>query len=201
MFINTSVFKKMLKKAYKTGGFTVGNDDGEIFIEGRSWVLRVDEEYFPNKEKAAVVELAGELPAPGEVFSCKKDAVNQYTVPWNEIWDIGKRFDEIHTEFFKTDVSIQLFQDKCRVMQEKRYGRCIVLKEEYFDLIDVDQSNNAIETETEGPRASDEGGEILYWKNNIMSLALCGVKVEEDTEAGLLLDYLGKMKLWKEKDR
>lgn len=201
MFINTSVFKKMLKEAYKTGGFTVGNDNGEIFVEGRSWVLRVDEEYFPNREKAAVVELAGELPAQGEVFSCKKDEVNQYTVPWKEVWDIGKKFDEILTEFCKTDVILELFQDKCRVMQGKSTGRCIVLKEEYFGLIDVDQSDNAIETEIEGPRSADVDGSVLYWKNNIMSLALCGVTVREGTESRLLLDYLGKMKLWKEKDR
>lgn len=34
MFINTGIFKKLIKKAYSTGGLTVGATEEEYFFEG-----------------------------------------------------------------------------------------------------------------------------------------------------------------------
>ncbi len=197
MFIKTTVFKKMLNEAYKKGGFTVGNDKGEIFVEGGTWVLRVNEENLPNKEKAHIIELGGELPAEGEVYKCQKGEPNQYTIPWNDIWDTGKAFSECELEFGVTDITLQSPSCPCRVLQEKATGKCIVMQELYYSLIDPVQSDRQTETEPEGPVTHD--GRILYWKNNIMSLALCTMFTDEHPETEGLLQYLSKIKLWKER--
>lgn len=200
MFIKTTVFKKMLNEAYKKGGFTVGNDNGEIFVEGGTWVLRVNEENLPNKEKAHIIELGGELPAEGEVYKCQKGGPNQYAIPWNDIWDIGRAFRESEVEFGVTDITLQSVSYPCRILQEKATGKCIVMQELYYNLIDPDQSDRQTETEPEGPMARNTDGTILYWKNNIMSLALCTMFTDEQTKTEALLQYLSKMKLWKERN-
>lgn len=169
MFINTSIFKKMLKQAYKTTGFVIGNDKGRIFIQGSSWIIRVNSADIPNKEKAAVVELAGELPAEGEVFRCKKDEANQYTVPWNEMWDSDKAFDESEIEFADTRIILQYFSDNLHVMQEKISGKCVVMSDQHFNLVDISSVDLHNEDEPEGPVAMDVEGKTLYWRNNIMS--------------------------------
>lgn len=189
----------MLKQAYKTGGFVIGNDGGKVFIESGSWIIRVDEEYLPNKEKAAIIELAGELPAQGEAFECKKDETNQYTVPWNEYWNPDKTFDESGVEFADTGIIMQYSLENLRVMQEKKSGRCVVLSEQYFNLVDINNINLSHEIEPKGPVALTEEGKTLYWKNNIMSLGLCTVQIQEDTETEKRLKYLSGHRFWVEK--
>lgn len=194
MFINTTIFKKMLKQAYKTRGFIIGNDAGHIFIDGWSWVIRVQEEYLTNRIKAAVVELAGEIPAPEEVFKCHKEEANQYEVPWHEQWDTDKAFDESTNEFENTRILLKYATEDLRVMQDKQNNHCIVLSEQYFNLIDEYCMDVEVDTYPVGPVALSEEGNMLFWKNNIMSVGLCTVHISEDTEEDKRLRYLSGRK-------
>ena len=64
MFIKTSIFKKLLKKAYKNDNLSVGHSEKAkvYYIVGGYWFVAVQEQFFPNAEKAALVELIGDLP-------------------------------------------------------------------------------------------------------------------------------------------
>lgn len=199
MFINTNIFKKMLKQAYKTGGFVIGNDSGYIFIEGGSWIIRVEEEFITNKIKAAVIELAGEIPAQGEVFKCHKKEANQYTIPWNECWDTDKAFNESDTEFEDTRVILEIYSVPCRVLQDKKTNHCIAMSDQYFNLIDENSIDVEVDTWPLGPKALNGEGHMIFWKNDIMSVGLNMIQIPEDTEEDKRLKYLSGRKFWKEK--
>lgn len=59
MFIKTSIFKRILKDAWKGAGLTVGKKEEMYFIQGAYWILFVYEKDFTSKNKAAVIELVG----------------------------------------------------------------------------------------------------------------------------------------------
>ncbi len=48
MFIKTSLFKKLLKEAYKGAGIRIGHGGKRFYIAGSYWGLMVYEDYFPN---------------------------------------------------------------------------------------------------------------------------------------------------------
>ena len=51
-----------MKDAWKGAGLTVGKKEEMYFIQGAYWILFVYEKDFTSKNKAAVIELVGDLP-------------------------------------------------------------------------------------------------------------------------------------------
>jgi hypothetical protein len=49
MFIKTSIFKRILKDAWKGAGLTVGKKEEMYFIQGAYWILFVYEKDFTSK--------------------------------------------------------------------------------------------------------------------------------------------------------
>ncbi len=88
MFINTSIFKKLIKEAYNAYMLMVGATEYEYFISNGAWIICVNKDDFTKKEKAAVIELTGELPDIGQAFKAGKDAPNQYEISKTVIRDI-----------------------------------------------------------------------------------------------------------------
>lgn len=80
MIFNKSVFKKLLKEAYKSSGLLVANKNGRIVLSGSWWVMTMAQEVFTKEGKAALVELTGQLPEAGECFRCTS-AGNQIEIP------------------------------------------------------------------------------------------------------------------------
>ena len=78
MFIKTSIFKRILKDAWKGAGLTVGKKEEMYFIQGAYWILFVYEKDFTSKNKAAVIELVGDLPEEGEVYRAYEKGEKQY---------------------------------------------------------------------------------------------------------------------------
>lgn len=64
MFIKTTVFKRLLKGAYKRDVLQVGHEDSTniYYIIGGYWAVMVEKKFFTNAAKAALVELIGDLP-------------------------------------------------------------------------------------------------------------------------------------------
>jgi hypothetical protein len=82
MFIKTSIFKKLLKEAYKNDNLSVGHSEKAkvYYIVGGYWFVAVQEQFFPNAEKAALVELIGDLPRD-EYVRIHKNESRQQLVP------------------------------------------------------------------------------------------------------------------------
>ena len=68
MFLKTAELKKMMKSALKSAGLYVGNIAGNYLVYGSTWGLSTDTEYASNKFKAALTELIGDIPEPGECY-------------------------------------------------------------------------------------------------------------------------------------
>ena len=82
MFFRLSVFKKLIKSAYKRTGFYIGLDDESLayYIRTPRFTIWFNKDSMPNSAKAAVIEFAGELPGPGKEFLCSElDECNQYS--------------------------------------------------------------------------------------------------------------------------
>lgn len=194
MFINTAMFKKLVKEAYNNQGLTVGNDGGGTFFEGGYWVLRVENGYLPNKEKAAVIEKTGELPEAGEVFKAMKKYGNQREIEWKDAWDINGSAEDAKERVNPTDLLIVEENAICRLMQTEN-REILSLDEKLYQLVDNTCIDRREEDEAEGPFRSP-GGKVLYWKNSICTYAACIRKTEDEKELEIL-SHLEKMRLIK----
>lgn len=194
MFINTTAFKRLIKGAYNTIGLTVGATEKEYFFEGGTWVIRVDKEFLPNKEKAAVIELVGEMPLSGEVFKAVKKCANQYLINNNPAWDIKTEFKEAKLTFNVTKAVYELDDRIIRVLQCEKDNTCIAIDEVFIGLIDTKAIDSAKETMLEGPVASNN---FMYWGNNVMTMAAGVIASGEDSPLTEYLQLLSNVELQK----
>ncbi len=75
-------FKKMLKEAYKGAGLIVAKRGTEyVLAKEWSWAMTFNEFIFEKEYKAAVIELAGDLPEAGEILKAMKDEPVQHELP------------------------------------------------------------------------------------------------------------------------
>lgn len=87
MYFNASEMKKMLKESWETNMLILSRKDDRILIQGNSWILATDIDLIPNKIRASIVELTGELPAEGYTFRSGKGQTNQYEFEQTVFWD------------------------------------------------------------------------------------------------------------------
>lgn len=192
MFVNTSAFKKLIKKSWSQEGLTMGATDTEIFLAGGAWVIRVDKKKIPNKVKAAIVELTGELPAAGEVFTCYKKEATQYEVAENEYWNITERFWSATVELVATKVRYTDGIRDYHILQEAKSKKCILVDNFFTELIDY----SAIEDREDipaGPVMEHPAAGLIYWSNDVMSLAVGRISVQASaiqTELAAFLEHM-----------
>lgn len=158
--------------------------------------MRIDKEELPNKEKAAIIELTGEFPAAGLVFKALKGGDNQYLIPENDVWNIGEKFERCTEELAVTRALYQKDGVTYRIIQHPKTQTCIPYNEKYIDLLDK-EALQCEESSPKGPRAIDEKGNILYWGNEVMTLAICSIAVDrnENREFGEYLQLLENIEL------
>ena len=68
MFLKINTFKRLIKKAWKGMGLTVGNDGEGIYLVGGHWSIWLARIEMTNKAKAAIIELTGGLPSEGTAY-------------------------------------------------------------------------------------------------------------------------------------
>ena len=79
---------------------------------------------FPKEAKAAIIELCGELPQPGEVFKAIDGAGNQYEIDQKEIFNLPAAFERAKVKFRKTNILQQQSDRVVRILQEEE-GRTV----------------------------------------------------------------------------
>ena len=192
MFVNTSAFKKLIKKSWSAEGLTMGATDTEIFFAGGTWVIRVDKRKIPNKIKAAIVELTGELPAAGEVFTCYKKEATQYEVAENEYWNITERFWSAQVELNTTKVRYNGATRDYRILQEEKSKKCILVDNFFTELIDY-SAVEEYEDIPAGPVMEHLAAGLIYWSNNVMTIAVGRISVQASavqTELAAFLEHM-----------
>lgn len=170
MFIKTSIFKRLLKKAYKNDSLSVGHSEKEktYYIVGGYWFVTVYEEFFPNSEKAALVELIGDLPK-NEYVRIRKDEARQQLMP-----------DALHL-FVAEKEPCAYLEETNILIDETKFGvfsrllasgrELTPINEELYNMIDENAKTSA-DMEIEGPYRTAETGKMLLWRNNTSVVGL-----------------------------
>ena len=69
MFLHMPTLKKLLKSAYNQSKLIIGRLEYGLLIECGIFMTWLEWYSVPNKVKAALIELAGELPEEGHFFT------------------------------------------------------------------------------------------------------------------------------------
>ena len=189
MFLNITEFKKFLKTAYKGSGLIVGVLDGNLILtnSSRIWGVQVDGDYIPNKLKAALVELIGDLPEEGEVLNYTKDAAQAEM-------NLGE-FDFYHMWMRAGD-----YAAKSPIVLKNDYEEYVLMQVHstmemrplYRDLLDIISAKDLEHAVEDMPvRPSFRNG-VLYWKNDTTIYWACTSKIQDVYENEVLprLEFL-----------
>ncbi len=174
MFFKMSVFKKLIKSAYKRTGFYIGLDaEGTTYyIRTPRFTMWMDVDSISNQAKAAVIEYAGELPEPGEEFLCSEaQECNQYSFLGAE-HDILLLGENAKTQFHVTKLS-DVYADARYLYSKFEEGviNSILIPESLLALIDpgaIDTDNR--EKPPIGPVAMKETDNKVFWYNDTSAL-------------------------------
>lgn len=168
MFIKTSLFKKLLNEAYKGGGIRIGHQKDRFYIAGSYWALMVYQDYFPKKEKAAVVELIGDLPHE-EFFRAQKDEGRQQLLTgedWMFHFEEEKVMDLEETELLVQE-PMGIY---CRLLKDE-FGNIVPINQKLYDIID-ESSKTDDDLDIVGPYRVKGCEWAMFWHNNTSSFML-----------------------------
>ncbi|WP_074664508.1 hypothetical protein [Enterocloster clostridioformis] len=95
MFLKTGELKKIMKASLKKHGLIVGNVDDHCLVYSDCWGVYVEHQYASNKFKAAIMELIGDLPEPGECYhytiGADKELVQEAAIDYPDPFEDWKR--------------------------------------------------------------------------------------------------------------
>lgn len=177
MFLHMPTFKKLLKSAFRRDTLRVGNLDGGLLVHGGIFAVWFQNDMIPNKVKAAVMELTGELPAEGEFFKATKDG-NQYEMPENPAWDIHRGLKEANRRYVVTPIVLNDSRyDTFRFLRQAGAGPIRAIKEGFISLIDLAEIDyNHGEGTPAGPYGKEDGYQF-FWATDFCILTVCEVKL------------------------
>lgn len=195
MFIKTAGFKRMIKDAYSGGGLKVINNGDTYTIAGSCWIIEIYCDRLPKKEKAAIIELTGELPERDEGFEATK-AGNQYEITENVLYQVMKDAREMEKPLIQTQLFLKTGAGRiARVLQNPADGKITLINQ----MITQSISNDAVDAENgetawEGPLLGPVGDVI--WRNNWMAFRVFGIVAVEESDTAINLAKLGEVD-WK----
>lgn len=157
MFTSDKILKKLIKEAYKLNRLKVARVGDTYYISGTTWKLECEKAFLKKEIKAAIIELAGELPDDGECMEIGKDGI-QYDLEIPEIPTPLCYNCEITNIILLSKMGIEQ-----RLVIQKNHIRLI--NDKYIQILtnDVDLDNGELMvTQAIG---TDSG--VIY-KNNVM---------------------------------
>lgn len=177
MFVNKTVFKRLLKEAYNNNRLRIGDVYGGIAISSGYWKLWCREGYIPNWFKASVIELIGEFPDVGTVVEYGKGEVTQQVIADNEEYDLHSRYLNAREPYTVTPVVFEDSYAPIRFLQKNGTKEIIALQEKLYQMIDFSNMEKD-EMRPAGPSA-DKYGYQYYWANEHCVLELFGIDIGE----------------------
>lgn len=199
MFIKAAGFKNLMKEAWNRGILFVSRKDDEILIFGGSWIWCGQIDTIPNKVKAALVELTGELPDNHQSFKSGKNQDNQYefteTIPWDRVNILFDLYYEEHSsEINETRVLLESMSgEHYRVYRNSE--NVLMLPAVYsFQLSNAEIMEDR-EHAYEGPfvaKFTDIQARLVYWSNSTSMLA-CFEVIPDDWRKDFMENMKGQV--------
>ncbi len=169
MFLNKTLFKKMIKHSFQWEGLTVGRIYGGFVVAGGTWITWTKDGYVPNWLKAAVMEFTGELPQQECAFRAKKDEPLQYEVADNPFYDLPAIFTQSRVAYVVTPVVVKGKYSEVRILKQSHEARMIGINEGFYKAIDLSELEN--ENAPTGPSSTGPNGSFLIYKNEFSAYA------------------------------
>lgn len=167
MFLKPSVLNNLMKKAYKSGLVLAMNEKGWLYIASDWWQVSIKREFILKRTLGDIIALAGELPEPGERFTCTKEG-NQIEMEMpNEIDETPYK-----GESYLTPTDLLMIGNQgvaLRVLQSEETGYIYIVNNVFMAIVD----NNQIDEEhgeygVERPLYNPYSG--ILWRNNVCKL-------------------------------
>ncbi len=164
MFLKTAELKKMMKSALKSAGLFVGNIRGNYLVYGITWGLSTDAEYASNKFKAALTELIGDIPEPGECYRYymqEKQVAQDICVDYPDVHEAWKAAKDYAVG---TPLNFVSWPHEFNVYQIHSNGKYVIVpRSQVSDVISMKELDNTVEAMPGRPSYLPC---TLYWKND-----------------------------------
>lgn len=197
MFITTQGFKKLIKQAYKTRDLHIANDGLGYTIAGSYWRIWIKHDWITKKELAAIIELAGELPAEGQAFAVYEEG-NQYEIEFPDERNAMEIVLECKTMLEITPLVLRYATgQQARVLQRADTGEITLINDQFTDMI----TNKAIdhdkgESPVDGPFIHPREYGIFY-RSDTMAVRIAPRTDDRNIE---LLKYLERFDITGEQE-
>lgn len=192
MFINNTVFKKVLNDEFKSvngvrvARMSILDDEEFLMIAGHEWIINMAADYIPNKTKAVLYEVLGVLPALNESWTMNKNGNQIMIFPeWMNIMDdkalvFKNKYNTTKASF----AGLQVLQSED--LHSVQYVKQFLVELKGLKEFDIDK-----ESSPEGPFAttiSSQGHVGFLWRNEICAISLNNIIPEADSAAARMLD-------------
>lgn len=159
MLINESGLIRAIKRAYRTGGYTVFNQGHTIHILTDAWYIQTSYEQFPRKVLALIVEHSGMIPEENTPISIEKGGEPQQVVEAVSVEEMTHwRNGSVGEGVTMTPVIIMGYQ----IYQPPGGGGCWGLPLPYLNMLERDVAEHGAATVLDGGRLLWEAdGETL----------------------------------------
>lgn len=196
MFLNTPTVKKLFKKAFNSYGLVVRRpSENVLYIEGSGWEIETIYEYMPYKWKAAIIELAGEIPEPGKGYVATKENVQyELELTHNSLY---RRYMAAKDGLTKIPVVITKPYYECCLFQDDDTKELFATDRVLGELLDIREISINDEGMPCGP-CKATGGTCIYWHNEYGTYAAEIVELSERYD-GEIIEALGAIDFRKEK--
>lgn len=192
MFIKTTVFKRLLKQAYKRDVLQVEHEDNtNIYcIVGGYWAVMVEAKFFTNSAKAALIELIGDLPE-NESVRIYSDGTRQQLIDDSTWFTLALREPEEYLE----ETNLLMEEEKFGVLSRlfSTGKKLIPVNESLCSLID-EEAKTSDDLDIVGPYKTSLSGHMLMWKNNTSTVGLSPRVWDDDGELMEQLKELEQLK-------
>ncbi|MCR4674323.1 MAG: hypothetical protein K5675_04870 [Lachnospiraceae bacterium] len=173
MFVNESALKKQIKKAYKAGQLTVARNGEMLYIASCSWAISIDKEAVPNKTKAALIELIGELPVNGEAFTYSAEGAQSVMPETLRELDLDTYYDTAGQTYEATRVFVQNSATAVGIYIQGDDLSHYIASKEVFDMYSPESVDMSLGEEM--PEKAKMNGPFLVWGNNVMAMEILAI--------------------------
>lgn len=167
MFIKDTVFKSLVKKAYKNEELDIERQGDMIAIRTGWWHLQCRESFLSNKAKASLIELIGDLPEVGKAMQYGDGCDPQLAMPYTIFYqDVFRLTDECTVEYKPTRVLLQGGETTYIMLQNAKKEKALVDRV-FIDLIDfagIDEENGETVVNM-NPLGEEDNSRLIYYTN------------------------------------
>ena len=161
MFLNATIFKKLINNAYKGTGLHVHNKNGDIILWGSSWIILFVNGKMPKEIKGEIIKLIGDFPLKGEAFRVNKDGEHMaIDVSDETVFEL-----DVDNTYKITNLSVETSEGKCNIIENNITDEKYLINAMYTDIVDLDRLGENDEF-PEGPYTPVNRDYALIWQNS-----------------------------------